>query len=477
MGFFKPATRTKSRLRLALDGVSGSGKTFTALRFAFALGKRVAVINTESGAIQKYLGLAPDGVAWNFDICELTNFAPTSYTQAIFAAGQEGFDVLLIDSLSHAWSGAGGALELKDKQATGRGENSFTAWKTVTPMHNQMIEAILRSPCHIIATMRSKTDYVIEANANGKSIPRKVGTCPIQRAGMEYEFDLYGSIDQDHILSVTKSRCPHPSVVDALVVKPDANWIAPVVDWLNDGLDIPADAFAVTEADLAKFEQRQSQPQIGAGARGAEPPKTLSVTELLKASTAAAAPAPALGQSPTVAAVQQFNAAEQLKAAAVQQAQNASPSLVATENPLFCSAAQRDSLYVLFKLLNQSEDQIANILKKRAVQAVADLTPAQADEIIGKLAAKAKEQGLVVETAAREPQGPPICSAEQLQRAQQLLLEAEQVTPGVSQRVAELLKTSNRAQLSQLRDYEARDLITALESKQVDKFFENWIPF
>ncbi|MGN6546366.1 MAG: hypothetical protein ACTHK7_15035, partial [Aureliella sp.] len=153
------------------------------------------------------------------------------------------------------------------------------------------------------------------------------------------------------------------------------------------------------------------------------------------------------------------------------------PSLVATENPLFCSAAQRDQLYSLFKLLNQSEDQIANILKKRAVQAVADLTPAQAEEIIGKLAAKAQEQGLTAKAAAPEPQGPPVCSAEQLQRAQQLLLEAEQVTPGIAQRVAELLKTSNRAQLAQLRDYEARDLIAALESKQVDKFFENWIPF
>lgn len=250
MSLFKKASRQKLKLRMAIDGPAGAGKTFTALRFAFSLGTRVAVINSESGAVEKYLGLNPDGVPFDFDVCTLNDFAPARYTEAILAAGREGYEVIVIDSLTHAWSGSGGALDLKDK----KGGNSFTAWKDITPMHNAMIEAILRSPAHIIATMRSKTDYVLEMDDRGRSVPKKVGMAPIQRAGMEYEFDIYASLDADHFMTVTKSRCPD---VDAKVVpKPGAGFMEPVIRWLNEGSEIPPETFAVTEADLAKFVAR-----------------------------------------------------------------------------------------------------------------------------------------------------------------------------------------------------------------------------
>lgn len=297
-GFFKPATRKKSRLRMALDGVSGSGKTFTALRFAFALGQRVAVINTESGAVEKYLGLAPDGTPWQFDVGYLQDFSPTSYTAAILQAGKEGYDVVIVDSLSHAWAGAGGALELKDK----KGGNSFTAWKDITPMHNRMIEAILHSPCHTIVTMRSKTGYVLETDQRGQSVPRKIGMEPVQRNGMEYEFDIYGSIDCDHVLKISKSRCPE--VADAVVVKPSAEFMRPVIDWLNDGSAADASFFAVTEEDLRKFEKRTADE---AKQEQASQPRK-SAMELMKEQAAAAeaaekegTAAKANGQSPTVA--------------------------------------------------------------------------------------------------------------------------------------------------------------------------------
>jgi hypothetical protein len=177
----------------------------------------------------------------------------------------------VIDSLSHAWAGSGGALEIKDKKSAGSNANSFTAWKDVTPMHNQMIDAILRSPCHIIATMRSKTEYILETDSRGKQIPRKIGMAPIQRAGMEYEFDLYCSMDDEHILRVSKSRCPELS--DGMSVKPGATFIAPIVTWLNDGSDAPAEKFAVTESDLRMLERRVE------GAKPAAPVK--SVQELM----------------------------------------------------------------------------------------------------------------------------------------------------------------------------------------------------
>lgn len=237
---FTKATRKKLKLRLALDGPSGSGKSYTLLRFAFALadniskangGKpaRVAAIDTEHGSLSKYQGDSPDGIPFDFDVLELGSFAPTEYTAAIAEAARAGYDVLVIDSLSHAWTGEGGALELKDKQ----GGNSFTAWKNITPMHNRMIEAIISAPIHVLASMRSKTEYVLEKDADGRTVPKKVGLAPIQRAGMEYEFDVYASIDHAHIMTVSKSRCS--AIQDAIVPKPGASMMNSIWAWLETG--------------------------------------------------------------------------------------------------------------------------------------------------------------------------------------------------------------------------------------------------
>lgn len=241
-GRFQPATRKKSKLRLAVDGPSGSGKTYTLLRFAFTLAPyvaaqigrpaRVAVIDTEHGSASLYQGESPDALPWEFDVQELKSFAPTDYTAAIEEAGRSGYDVLVIDSLSHAWEGKDGALELVSK----KGGNQYTAWRDVTPMHRGMVEAILSSPMHVLCSMRSKVDYVLEKNEQGKEVPRKVGMAPIQRPGMEYEFTMYMSMDWSHIGTVTKSRC---SAVDgAIVVKPGPLFLDPVIRWLDRGEEV-----------------------------------------------------------------------------------------------------------------------------------------------------------------------------------------------------------------------------------------------
>lgn len=257
---FKPATRQSLRLRMAIDGPPGAGKTFTALRAATALGQRIAVINTESGAIRKYLGLSPDGTEWAFDIVEPPSYAPSTYTELILAAGREGYDVLIIDSLSHAWEGEGGALDQVDRKSDSA--NKFTAWKDVTPQHRRMIEAILRSPCHVIATMRTKTDYVLEPNDKGKMVPRKVGLKSVQREGLEYEFDIVCDLDVQHVMTISKTRCPD---LDGLVVaKPSAITFEPLVRWLTEGSEPPADYYARTDADLRaenKVTQDRKPPE------------------------------------------------------------------------------------------------------------------------------------------------------------------------------------------------------------------------
>jgi DNA replication protein DnaC len=228
---FKRATKTQAKLRLALIGPSGSGKTFSALAIASHLGQSIAVIDTEHGSASKYANL------FSFDTCELTSFHPQQYVNAIQEASE--YDVLIIDSLSHAWMGKDGALEQVDRLAKRlQNSNTFAAWRDVTPLHNQLVEAMLACPAHLIVTMRSKTEYVVEANDKGKMQPRKVGMAPIQRDGLEYEFDVCGELNLDNDLIISKSRCPDLS--GQIISKPGKQLANVLNAWLSDG--VPASA-------------------------------------------------------------------------------------------------------------------------------------------------------------------------------------------------------------------------------------------
>lgn len=231
MSRFVKATRKKARARVALVGPSGSGKTYTALVLARGLvgpEGRIAVIDTERGSASKYAGTITD-----FDALDLDKHDPREYVDAIRDAAREGYDALVIDSLSHAWNGRGGALELVDQAAARTRGNSFAAWRDVTPLHNALIDAILAYPGHVVATMRAKTEYVLEEDARGKKTPRKIGLAPVQRDGMEYEFDVVADIDHEHRFIVTKSRCP--GLADAVIPKPGADVAEALRAWLDNG--------------------------------------------------------------------------------------------------------------------------------------------------------------------------------------------------------------------------------------------------
>jgi hypothetical protein len=226
MSMFQKATKKRAKARMAITGPAKSGKSFTSLSIAKHLGERIAAIDTERGSLSKYA----NDVA-NFDVVELTSFAPKKYLEAMRAAAAEGYDVLVIDSLSHAWMGEGGLLDQKDKA----GGNSFNAWRTLTPQHNELVDAILSYPGHVIVTMRVKTEYVIE-QVGGKSVPRKLGLAPVQRDGMEYEFDVMAEIDRDHTITITDTRC---SALDGVSIRKTtgADIAAPLLAWLDDGAE------------------------------------------------------------------------------------------------------------------------------------------------------------------------------------------------------------------------------------------------
>lgn len=226
----RKAQRMKAKLRMGIAAPSGAGKTYSALLLAFGLGGKVGLIDTEHGSGDLYAHLG------DYDVIGIeAPYSVEKYINAIAEFEQAGYNTIIIDSLSHAWSGDGGLLDQQGKLAD-RGTNSFAAWRTITPKHNALVDAMLRSPCHIIATMRAKQDYVLEANAAGKQQPKKVGMAPVQREGMEYEFTVMLDVDMQHIASASKDRT---SLFDGRYFKIGKETGVELLQWLEMGEDAP----------------------------------------------------------------------------------------------------------------------------------------------------------------------------------------------------------------------------------------------
>lgn len=227
---FKKAEKQQLWLRMALHGGPGAGKTVSSILIASGIGSRIAVIDTENRSAEK----ATRDFPVEFDVSYLSDFHPHNYVKEIQTAVKEGYEVLIIDSLSHAWTGKGGVLEVVEQA---KEKNQFTAWAKGTPLQNDLIEAIIQAPIHIIATMRSKEKYVIEKNDHGKDVPRKIGVEPIQRDGMYYEFDVCGRFDEDLNLLIEKSRALF--LRNKTIHKPNAEFGVELKEWLLQGKPIP----------------------------------------------------------------------------------------------------------------------------------------------------------------------------------------------------------------------------------------------
>ncbi|MFE2005725.1 ATP-binding protein [Pseudomonas guariconensis] len=221
---FKKAERKQAKLRLALAGPSGSGKTMSALLMAKGLGGRIAVIDTEHGSASLYADIA------DFDVLELqAPYSPERYAEAITAAEQAGYSVLIIDSYSHEWTGSGGCLESNEKLAHQKFKgNTWAAWNETTPRHRKLTDKILTSPLHIICTMRSKTETV---QGEGKKVI-KLGMKSEQRDGTDYEFTVVLDITHDgHAAIASKDRTKLFDQPEVISEDTGRRLLA----WLNDG--------------------------------------------------------------------------------------------------------------------------------------------------------------------------------------------------------------------------------------------------
>ncbi len=228
---FKKAERYKAKLRLAITGPSGSGKTYSALLIAQGLGGNVVMIDTENGSGNLYAS------AFDYDIGVISApYDVRKYISAIREAEEAGYDVIIIDSLSHAWAGEGGLLDMQGKIAdNSTNMNSWAAWRQVTPWHNRLLETMLTSRCHVIATMRSKTEYALVENDKGKKEPRKIGLAPVQRDGIEYEFTTVFDLNNEHIAMVSKDRT---NIFDGQFFLPSPDTGRTLKKWLDTGIEM-----------------------------------------------------------------------------------------------------------------------------------------------------------------------------------------------------------------------------------------------
>lgn len=302
---FKKAERERAKARIALCAPAGGGKTHSALLIAKGLGSKIALVDTENGSAELEAGKPniPE-----FDVITMhAPFDPAKYIASIKAAEQAGYDVIILDSLSHAWAGTGGLLDKLDTiSKASKSGNSFTAWRDITPQHNKLIDAILQSNLHVIGTMRTKTDYVM-AEQNGKTAPKKVGLAPVQREGLDYEFTIVFDIDQaTHLATATKDRTSLFDGKDPLVLSDEAG--KQIADWFKSGKEkAPAETSndqvnkvideveagtksveqankEITEQQPAQREHEPSQPTVAPLTERATIPQLNKLREVAKAS-------------------------------------------------------------------------------------------------------------------------------------------------------------------------------------------------
>lgn len=222
---FNKAERKRSKLRLAIAGVSGSGKTTAALQIAKGLGGKIAMIDTENGSSSLYSD------KFDFDVLELESpYTPERFIEAIEAAEQAGYETVIIDSMSHEWDGTGGCLEINALLANTKYRgNSYAAWNEVTPRHQKLLEKIVTSKIHLIATVRSKAEIVKEGNK-----VFKVGMKYIMRDGFEYEFTTVFDLSHDgHFAMVSKDRTGLFLAETPFLITPETG--GQLNEWLNSG--------------------------------------------------------------------------------------------------------------------------------------------------------------------------------------------------------------------------------------------------
>ncbi|AFK04114.1 AAA ATPase [Emticicia oligotrophica DSM 17448] len=217
------AERKKAFIKMALQSCAGGGKTYSALLLAHGLcndWQKIAVIDAENNSASLYAHLGA------YNVLDLQPpFSPERYIQAIQTCIEAEMEVIIIDGISQEWD----YIIEEHSKLTG---NSFTNWSKFTPRHNAFIQKMLQTKAHIIATIRTKQDYVLNEK-NGKMVPEKVGLKGVMRDSTDYEFTLVFDLDVKHYATASKDRTSLFMDLPAFQISQDTGKI--LAAWCNQG--------------------------------------------------------------------------------------------------------------------------------------------------------------------------------------------------------------------------------------------------
>ena len=220
------SSKKQAKIKLALQGCAGSGKTYSALLLAYGLcgdWTKIAIIDSENESADLYAHLG------NYNVLPLQdNFTPETYIEAIKICEEAKMEVIIIDSISQCWD------NLLEYHANLQG-NSFTNWQKITPRINAFMQKILQPPSHVVCTMRCKQDYVL-SERNGKMIPEKVGLKAVMRDGIDYEFTIVLDINMKHQAIASKDRTSLFMGKTDFTITPTTGQI--ILDWCNNGINL-----------------------------------------------------------------------------------------------------------------------------------------------------------------------------------------------------------------------------------------------
>lgn len=232
------ATRKKVKLRLSLASPTGFGKTAGALIIAHGMGydwDKIAVIDTENESASLYSNhKLPGGyLIGEFNTVPLQPpYTPEKYIQAIKVCEDAGMEVIIIDSVTHVWTGKGGLLESNDSL----GGNKFQNWAKTTPRYQSWLSSILNSKCHVITTNRKKQAYELTKDSSGKTTVEKKGMEDQIRDGYDYEMTIaFEIINDGHLAKASKDRSSLFSDRPEFVITESIG--KEIMDWCESGVD------------------------------------------------------------------------------------------------------------------------------------------------------------------------------------------------------------------------------------------------
>ncbi|MEU3162232.1 AAA family ATPase [Streptomyces griseoincarnatus] len=388
---FQPATRETAKARIALQGPGGSGKTKTALRMAegLAAGGQIGVVDTERGSALKYAPVPgrPDIESHEFAHLPMAFCSPENLIAAVKAAEEARLAVLIIDSWSHFWAGKGGLLARVEEEGKKVNGGKFSAWAPVNEMEQDMLDALLGFPGHVIVTMRTKNDYEL---ANGKV--KKLGVKTVQREGAEYEVDVV--IDMvEGTGTVTKTR--YTALEGACVHHPGPEFAEAILEQLGQGVDPVQAIVDALVADGLTYEralelhgQAQARRLLGADLLHPKTGEPAKLGDLIKEYGQAVKPAPAPAPSTPPE----------------QSTPPATPAAEQDQGPAPVSAPQMRMMHALFNQLQVKgrEDRLraTSLIIGRQVGTANELTLSEARELLDTLNLYADKDNAADEFAA-----------------------------------------------------------------------------